>query len=243
MQYMVSISRVDNTWQSIVADGLEVMDNVYLQEINSEYDVLPHSDLIFSAFQQPLSKIRYVLLGESPYPRPQSANGYAFWDNAIGSIWSATGLSKELNRATSLRNFIKMLLYTRGDLVDDFSQKAIAALDKKNYIQTVSELFSTLLDAGFLLLNSSLIYSSGKVPYHAKNWRPFIDHVLTKVVENNPDTTLILLGKISEKFSAAGFTKVLLAEHPYNLSFITNPLINEFFKPFDLLGVRDVKSY
>lgn len=241
MQYMDNISTLDNTWQPIVTDGLAAMDDTYLQEINSGHDFLPQSDLIFSAFKQPLSKVRYVLLGESPYPRAQSANGYAFWDNAIDSIWSATGLSKELNRATSLRNFVKMLLYIRGDLCEDFSQPAIAALEKKHYIQTVSELFSVLLDEGFLLLNSSLIYSYAKVPYHAKNWRPFIDYVLNKVIENNPDTTLILLGKISEKFSDAGFTNVLVAEHPYNISFIKNPLINEFFKPFDLLGVRNAK--
>ena len=240
VQYMDSISLLDSSWQLIVADGLAIMDDGYLQAVNSSCDFLPHSDLVFSAFKQPLSKIRYVLLGESPYPRAQSANGYAFWDNAIGSIWSRTGLSKELNRATSLRNFVKMLLYIRGDLGEDFSQSAIAALDKTYYIQTINELFSTLLEEGFLLLNSSLIYSDGKVPYHAKNWRPFIDYVLTKVVESNPDVTLILLGKISEKFADSGFKNVLVAEHPYNLSFIKNPLINDFFKPFDLLGVRDV---
>ena len=44
------------------------------------------------------------------------ANGYAFWDAAVNELWSDNGLSKAVNRATSLRNFIKMLLVTEGAL-------------------------------------------------------------------------------------------------------------------------------
>ena len=44
--------------------------------------------------------MRYVLFGESPYPRAQSANGYAFWDAAANSLWAEEGgLHQLLNRA------------------------------------------------------------------------------------------------------------------------------------------------
>lgn len=236
MQFSDNISALDVNWQTILKNGLAHMDSEYLQSLHTNYDFLPNADSLFSAFTQPLANVRYVLLGESPYPRPLSANGYAFWDNAINSIWSETGFSKELNRATSLRNFVKMLLFARGDLSTDFSQAAIAKLDKSTYIQTISQLFNSLLQEGFLLLNSSLIYSAGKVPLHARNWRPFIDYILQQLIAFNPATHLILLGKISEKFTELNFANTMIAEHPYNISFITNPFVNKFFKPFDLLG-------
>ncbi len=237
MLYMDNNISLD--WQPIIKQSLAAMDKQYLQSLNQE-EYLPKTDLIFSAFATPLKDVKYVLLGESPYPRAESVNGYAFWDNAIDSIWSTTGFSKQLNRATSLRNFIKMLLFVRGDLTDDFSQTAIAQLDKTKYLQTISNLFNNLLAHGFLLLNSSLIYSPGKVTYHAKQWQPFINFILQNIITFNPDVNIILLGKISKKFANIGTNNLLIAEHPYNISFITNPAVNAFFKPFDLLSIGNV---
>ncbi len=237
MLYMDNLSKISQEWLPIINSSLVDVDKKYLQDLGENRDYLPEYDLIFSAFQQSLANVKYVLLGESPYPRAESANGYAFWDNAIDSIWSLTGFSKQLNRATSLRNFVKMLLFARGDLTCDFSQLAIAKLDKTKYLQTISQLFNCLLQHGFLLLNSSLIYSPGRVTYHAKQWRPFIDNVLQKIIQYNPDVNIILLGKISQKFENIGTSNLLIAEHPYNVSFITNPIVTDFFKLFDLLGV------
>ncbi|MDF1757947.1 MAG: uracil-DNA glycosylase [Legionellaceae bacterium] len=239
MQFMDSILATNRDWHIILEKALKCMDKDYIKELDANTDWLPKTSLILKAFSQPLSSTKYILLGESPYPRAQSANGYAFWDNSIDSIWSDTGLSKSVNRATSLRNIIKMLLLARGDLTDDLSQPAIASLDKKLYIQTVSEFFNVMLDHGFLLLNASMIYSEGRVLYHAKKWRPFIDSVFSQIFAYNPDIKVILLGRVSKNFSSIEFSDKLHAEHPYNLSFITNPEIINFFKPFDLMGVNN----
>lgn len=233
-----SILVANPEWHEILSLAINKMDKNYLQQLNNNTDWLPKLELVFKAFSQPLSAIKYILLGESPYPRQESANGFAFWDNSIDLIWSSTGLSKSVNRATSLRNFIKMLLYARGDLKDDFSQSAIAKLDKSAYLQTIPELFQVLLGNGFLLLNASLIYSEGRVLYHAKNWRPFMDSLFEKLFVYNPLLKIILLGRVSKYFAKVDFSLKLQAEHPYNISFITNAEINSFFKEFDLLGVK-----
>ncbi|MCD8542804.1 MAG: hypothetical protein LRY69_05290 [Gammaproteobacteria bacterium] len=86
------------------------MDEQYLEFLLSDTRWLPGMDKVFNAFMLPFEQVNYILLGESPYPRAASANGYAFWDQSVGEIWSTNGLSKSVNRATSLRNFIKMLL-------------------------------------------------------------------------------------------------------------------------------------
>ncbi|MFN7096588.1 MAG: uracil-DNA glycosylase, partial [Gammaproteobacteria bacterium] len=181
----------------------------------------------------------YILFGESPYPRAQSANGYAFWDNAVTDIWSVSGLSKQVNRATSLRNMIKMLLLTHDFLTtEDLSQAAIATLAKQQLVQTAADLFNNMQKQGILLLNASLVLSQQPVKYDAKAWQPFMQHLLTAIHQLKPDIQLILLGKIAEVIPAmcpAFKTRSFTAEHPYNLSFITNTAVQNFFKPFNLI--------
>ena len=74
---------------------------------------LPTQGRLFAAFSLPVGQVRFVLMGEGPYPREASASGYCFMDGAVQELWSADGLSKPVNRAVSLRNFIKMLLVDR----------------------------------------------------------------------------------------------------------------------------------
>src|SRR3990167_9628639 len=168
------LNNTHSDWHDILKKALLAMDPVYLKTLFEKTDYLPERARLFVAFNQPIASVQYILFGESPYPRAVSANGYAFWDAAVHELWSDTGLSKGVNRATSLRNLIKMLLYARGDLRLDFSQSAIAALDCKRYHQTLASLFKGILNQGFMLLNASLVYEENKVPYHARHWAIFM---------------------------------------------------------------------
>lgn len=230
------IEQAHPQWRDILSCALDVMDRPYLDQLQSEANWLPGIQSIFKAFSMPLSKTNYILMGESPYPRQQSANGYAFWDNAVHSLWSPSGLSKDVNRATSLRNLIKMLLVARGDLSSDVSQAAIARLDKSNYLDSAEQLFAAFMHHGFLLLNASLVYIEGQVPYHARMWQPFLYRVLEALSASNSSIQLVLLGKIARQLQKATLRQALVAEHPYNISFITNKAVVEFFNPLNLLA-------
>lgn len=234
MQYLIENTHPE--WHPILTMALASMDKVYLEKLKINADWLPGRDKLFAAFSQPISRLRFILLGESPYPRVVSANGYAFWDNAVQDIWSAKGLSKEVNRATSLRNMVKTMLVARGDLIDDLSQDAIARLDKAHYCQTAEQLFVSFIDHGFLLLNATLVYSPQEVRYHAKQWRPFISSILMQLRTVMPSLTLLLFGRIAAEVPEAGYFSCLRCEHPYNLSFIRNPDVLAFFKPLNLLS-------
>ena len=230
-------------WRELLSDALDAMDPGYLHGLTSSSDWLPGKALLLAAFRTPLSQARYILFGESPYPRQASANGYAFWDAAVESLWSKRGLSKEINRATSLRNLMKMFLYARGSLQDDRTQDVIAKLDQSIYYQTADSMFTGLLEKGFILLNASLVYHEGKIPYHARMWRPFIRVLLDRLVAYNPSFQLILFGRIAEQIPERERFSCLIAEHPYNLSFITNPQVVDFFKPLDILVDHDKKHH
>ncbi|MFI4918845.1 MAG: uracil-DNA glycosylase family protein [Legionellales bacterium] len=223
-------------WTEIINRALAAVDKDYLNWVLTDVHCLPGRERMLAAFSLPLSKTRYILVGESPYPRSASANGYAFWDNAVGSLWSEQGLSKPVNKATSLRNWIKALLVARGDLHADLSQQAIARVDKRPLVQTADALFRGMMQQGILLLNASLVYSEGKVPYHARHWRPFMQSLFDQLALVKPDLQLILFGKIAETIPQNKLSIGLVAQHPYNISFISNQTVLDFFNPLDLLA-------
>lgn len=215
------------------------MDQEYLQQLYQHTDWLPGHEKIFNAFSLPLESVKTILFGESPYPRKESANGYAFWDANVNDIWSPTGLSKAVNRATSLRNIIKMLLIAEEKLDPQYTgQLEIANIDKSGLISSNQMLFTNLLNHGVLLLNATPVLQTSQVRQDAKAWQPFMEHLLHFIALRRPDIQLLLLGNIAntiDKFTHTLKVKKLYAEHPYNLTFITNPDIIAFFKPMHLL--------
>ena len=221
----------------------------YLPELAAD-QYLPTEQRLFAAFALPLEQVRYVLVGEGPYPRADSATGVCFMDGAVGALWSdeeGGGLSKKVNRATSLRNFMKMLLVADGQLSpDQTAGEAMAAVSARARasngatIQTLAEMQNNLTAHGFLLLNASLVFRSHVPPVKdAKAWLPFFETVMTELARlARPAPTLILWGKIAEllkKLTIMQSYPQIIAEHPYNLSFIGNREMHALFGPMRLL--------
>lgn len=241
-----NLHSVDPSWQEYLQLGLQEMDPDYLQQLAHSTQWLPGPEKIFSAFSLPVEKVNYVLFGESPYPRRESANGYAFWDAAVQELWSETGLSKRVNRATSLRNILKMLLIAEGLLsAENSSQDEIAKINKASLINTNHAFFSNLLEHGFLLLNATPILQDGPPHKDARAWQPFVKAILNGLIQKRPHIKFILLGRIANTIDSLisnSHLEKLYAEHPYNLSFITNEDVQNFFRPFHLLTLRDMPN-
>jgi uracil-DNA glycosylase len=134
----------------------------YLPQLAQD-QYLPTEQRLFAAFALPLNKVKYVLVGEGPYPRAESATGVCFMDGAVGSLWSEEvggGLSKPVNKATSLRNFMKMLLVADGQLLENTAGEAMAAVSAQarsgagSHILTLADMQRKLTEQGFLLLNA-----------------------------------------------------------------------------------------
>jgi uracil-DNA glycosylase len=238
---LFNLNSIHSSWLPYIEKGLGKMDEFYLRNLVNTNDWLPGADKIFRAFSLPLDQINYVLLGESPYPRSQSANGYAFWDQAVTQLWSETGLSKEVNRATSLRNIIKMLLIANGYLKkNQTSQNDIADINKHSLVKTNQEFFTNFLDHGFLLLNACPVLPSDSLHKHARAWQVFIKEIIIGLTHYNQNVEFIMLGNIAKQMNPLlqGIDcKKFYAEHPYNISFITNDQVLRFFAPFNLLKI------
>jgi uracil-DNA glycosylase len=230
---------VHASWHECLNKSLAKMDANYLVQLSQCHRWLPGHEKIFNAFSLTIDQVNYVLFGESPYPRAQSANGYAFWDADVAELWSSSGLSKKVNRATSLRNILKMLLIAEGSLDKNHTtQPDIANLDKSHFVQTNHEFFTQLLNKGFLLLNATLVLQDGPPQKDARAWQPFIKELLACLLQRRPKVTFILMGRIAneiDKLLPHQPMQKLYVEHPYNLSFVTNPDVIQFFEPLGLL--------
>ena len=230
---------IDKSWDI----DISLISQSYLEFLEKNTNYIPKKENIFNAFKT-LKKndVKYVLFGQDPYPRAVSANGYAFIDGNVKDIFSSTGtLSREVNRATSLRNFIKMALVARGDLrEDDVSPEAISSLDKSEFINNIWQLKDNFEKNGVLLLNTALVFTDKKsCAFHAKEWEAFILDAVNKL--DSKQVKLILFGSFAQNLyknnqSLQKFD-VFACEHPYNISFITNKDVLDFFRPMDLLSL------
>lgn len=241
------------SWHACLQSGLIAMmesDPEYLAQLANDR-FLPEGGRVFAAFSMPLDDVRHVLVGEGPYPRAESATGFCFMDGAVHALWSEKGLSKPVNRATSLRNFMKMLLVADGQLlVEKTGGESVApiarrALDEEALlIRSREELQQNMIRQGFLLLNATLVYRPDVSPRkEARAWQPFLQAIfntLKRYADQNslPLPTLVLWGKVAERLAQLSVTEAfphVVSEHPYNLSFIASSKMQDFFGPMKLL--------
>ncbi len=237
---MQILDNIHPSWSKILENALNALDAEYLEFLQNDNTYFPDIDNFLNAFKTlPLDKTKYILFGQDPYPRKESAIGYAFIDGKVSSIFSENGLSKEVNRATSLRNFMKMAFVCEGKLEDDFSKEAVAAIDKTPYIKSIHQLKDNFEKNGVLLLNMALVFTAKEdSKKHVKAWNAFIKALLEGLKEE--DVELILFGKMAEVLEKLEETKSFKKHtmpHPYNLGFITDTNAHRLFKPMRLISL------
>lgn len=244
IESLIRQSAVHPRWQPLLNEALKQLDTGYIAGLLSDNSWLPGVDNLLAAFRRDLHGVKYILIGESPYPRSESANGIAFYDAAVEDLWSDNGLSKAVNRATSMRNILKTALLAEGHVKTDaqgkISQQSIADIDRNKLIQTMQELFTNLHRRGFLMLNATpVLHPQRKPAKEAVYWRDFLEQILILLADSlKQQVILILWGKIAETIEAFPVSqryRQLKCEHPYNISFIHNPLMQSLFAELKLL--------
>ena len=241
---LMAQNQVHPDWRSILEPALSTLDKHYIEPLLEDQRWLPGPDRLLAAFRRDLNGVRYLLIGESPYPRPESANGIAFYDAAVDGIWSEQGLSKAVNRATSLRNLIKTALLAEARIEKDaegkISQQAIAELNKLDMVSSLAEMFANLERAGFLMLNATpVLHPMRKPEQEAGYWQDFLNCLLAGLT--GKPITLVLWGQIAKAIEALPASQKfdrLVCEHPYNLSFIDNPDMRRLFAEIRVLSAH-----
>ncbi len=224
------INLTKSSWQNILLKSYEELDSDYIKSLqNSSY--FPKNFLApFNTLNK--TNTKYILFGQDPYPREESATGYSFIDGKVKSLWSEKGLSKEVNRATSLRNFMKMLLYAEGYPIE---KEEIAKVNKTPFIDSIIDLRDNFEKNGIMLLNIVPIFTTKEdTKKHLKEWVKFTQIFLSQIEDSNIE--LILFGQLAKTIHKFDLNfKTHSFEHPYNISFIKNNEVIKLFKPMKLL--------
>jgi hypothetical protein len=81
---LIERSAVHEDWQPILRESLLTLDPDYLDSLLRDDDWLPGVDRLLAAFQRDRAGVRYLLIGESPYPRKAARRSiaprpYATW--------------------------------------------------------------------------------------------------------------------------------------------------------------------
>ena len=101
MEELLALNGIDSEWEEILLPALKSLEPNYQEWLLSSKSYHPSKDKILRAFSTLKPKdLKFILFGQDPYPRKESATGYAFIDGRVKNIFSDTGLSKEVNRAT-----------------------------------------------------------------------------------------------------------------------------------------------
>ena len=235
--------RVHPSWQEVIDNAFTALSPSYRTFLEEDEGYFPTKETFLSAFTTLSRKdTKAILFGQDPYPRAQSAIGYAFIDGAVTELFSEEGFSKQVNRATSLRNFLKMQLIAEGYLTqEDVSQEAIAGVDKKGLITSIMELKDNFERNGILLLNTALIFTcKDDSKKHVKAFTPFIKALMHALAGDHKE--LILFGTMAksiEKLLPFGHNYSLIKTmHPYNIDFINDKEVQAYFGAMRLLQKR-----
>jgi len=162
-------SLVHSSWLPVLEPLREDIKNI-LRQLDAK-SVSPREDQIFRAFQEPLSSIRCVIIGQDPYPTAGHAHGLAFSTDA-----SVQPLPKSLqNIFAEFETDLKRPSPRTGDLSQWVSQ-------------------------GVMLLNRVLTTEVGTANAHAKlGWQKITDAVARELGARG--VVAILWGKQAQELA------------------------------------------
>ena len=185
--YDLADSKINKLFDVLVARGWLTRDeactfvqNDAINKVMNE-STSPILDNVFNAFNLTnYNDVKVLILGQDPYPNPMHAHGLAF-------------SSRNTTTPGSLRNIFK----------------AIDVVYGSNLVVNKNNDLTNWAKSGVLLLNTSLTYKSvgettvelpiknsqnKEKKFHLKTWEPFINLIITKLLNRNKKLVMFLWG-------------------------------------------------
>jgi uracil DNA glycosylase len=164
--------------------------------------------------------VQIVVFGQDPYPRKESAIGYAFWDGKIVS-WDSP-------LSPSFRNIIKSILINENLVNRESKIKEIRDIIKKNNIFSPDDFFRNSIKKGVIWLNASLTFEAKSqkiLNKHLNFWEPIVEVIIDKILTGSKNVIFVFWGAKSLKL------KKYISRTKYNnYYFIYNchPMLEKF---------------
>jgi uracil-DNA glycosylase len=200
---------VDPAWQPVLAGTQPAFDKVNGTLVHEPWEPIfpqrrdkyipgaPSHGHIFRAFDGlPPERVKFVVLGQDPYPHVARATGRSFEQGDLAAWYPEPRLT-----ATSLRHIVQAVAYTRKPdpafLKGDAGWAAVIQQMPALKLGSPKALFDRWQKAGVLWLNTGLTLSRFEGPYqmggHIPLWAPIIKRVLTWLVERQTGQVVFLL--------------------------------------------------
>ncbi|MXW50084.1 MAG: hypothetical protein F4Z84_07495 [Gammaproteobacteria bacterium] len=213
---------VHPSWRNLLCEQLQNLDEAFAEELEADPHWFPGADRCLAAFSVSRFDVRVVWLGESPYPRQESATGLSFQDGAVDEMFRSDGrLAVRINRATSLRNVLKACFVATDRLaVGQTSSDHVRLMDHNGLVTRLGEIFDRGQQSGWLWLNAGLSLRP-ELPRTAqiRNWEPLVNAVLQDVSARG--ARVALMGKFAERFEPVCHNP-LVSVHPRREEFMVN---------------------
>ena len=210
------------SWRNFLREQLQNLDEAFVEELEADPAWFPGADRCLAAFSVPRCDVCVVWLGESPFPRRESATGLSFQDGAVNELFREDGrLSVQINRATSLRNMLKAWFVATDRLaVGRTSSDHVKCMDRRRLVASLDEVFYRGQQSGWLWLNAGLSLRPVR-PKRAQiqMWEQLVRAVLSDVSARG--ARVVLMGRYAERFAAVSGDP-LVSVHPCREAFIAN---------------------
>lgn len=176
---------------------LNIIKKLSQEVFEKERRFTPRIGVAFRAFQEcKPENLKVVILGQSPYPKINVADGIAF------------SCSNSEEPEVSLRYMFQSII----DTVELYKDEKISSFYKD---------LRFWANQGVLLLNTTLTCTINKPETHYEIWKDFIIYVLDYIVWNYPDVIFVFFGSQAQTFEKLvpnNFLK-LFAKHPASAAY------------------------
>jgi uracil DNA glycosylase len=205
--------------------------------------MIPKRENTFRALNEINGEIKVVIFGQDPYPREESANGIAFFDNAIKN-WDD-------KLSPSFRNLIKNVLICESMLKTTSKIVELRNVLKKNKIISPPEWFKHTQEQGVCWLNIALTFESkDTLNKHTTFWKNIIKEIILEIIKNSKNGLVFVLWgghakKLKSFIPKDKKIKFVEANHPSVESFHkieTFKKINEELKSLKLKEINWIKK-
>lgn len=199
---MSLLKNIDPSWQPLLRHFNQDAFLHFRNEILPNIISYPEKHNIFRVFSMPLSKIKVVILGQSPSPIPGQAQGLAF------------GIDQRCVKPLSLQIIAKEIEYS-GEKSEFFDS------DIKEW-RTLEH----LEQQGVFLFNTALTVESGVPESHVQYWEQFAKEVIFFIATHQPCIWLMWGLKV-QRFTANLPVKSIFNVQGYDESTIKQIPLNE----------------
>ena len=195
---------MDEMWVDFFANPqFEVNVRIFITYVHAAHHglrVFPDRKDVFRAFRTNPRDVKVVIIGQDPYPGVMN-NG----DPVAMGLSFAT---RDKKMPASLRRMFKAIENKYGQSMSsqtDFTLKG-------------------WIDQGVMLLNYNLFFFYGdktEKPTEARDlpiWNGFMDHIITKIIDENPNAIFLLMGGFAQKLKRVINNNSVEAPHPSPMS-------------------------